>query len=1568
MAAGLDIVGTVGVDVVPVAPLFHEKLKAIALPAARSAGEDAGRAFGDAMSRHITVAIPSAINNGGRAARTASTRQGDDNAGAFGRAFKNRLQVAFRSLPRPDVRLSTTGFDADLARVRARMETLSGKRIGIDVDVATAAAEIETIDAQLAALGSRSPNVQVRADIATARAELAAIQRQINDVDRDDVNIKVRANTAQAQASLLALSASLAGIAIIPAIPVLAAGIGAIASAALAAGAGVGAFALAAIPAVQGVTKVIQAKTAAEKEAATATDNGAAASVKAAQNALQMATAQQSLAAAHRNAARSIAQANRQVEDAERALGQAAARAMEQREQAAKAVERAERALADSKRAVQAAERSLIDAQEDATQAQQDLTRARQDAAQKLADLNDELERGKLDERDATLRVREAQEELNRVQREFDAGKATELQLQRAQLAYDQSVQAAAQQKKDYAQLQKDAEAAKKAGVDGSDEVKSASERLADAQQNVRDQLQAVVDAQQNVRDQAEAVADAQTDAARAQVEAAQTVADAQRALSDAVQNAADTQVQAADSITSAERGVEAARLSSIDTTAKAVTKADEYRKALANLTPEQRALYDSLAGPQGLIPAFKEWSKSLQPDVLPIFTRMVNGAKRALPGLTPLVKSTSDGIQEVMDRASADLKEPFWQRFKTGISTAAKPAIEGLGIGFGNVFKGMAGVLEAFFPHMDSISERMQRITKRFADWGTGLRGSKEFEDFLSYAKEMGPFVSETLRKLGAALFDLAKSLEPLSRIILETLGNVADAIRYVAENAPWAIQLLYGLWVATKLWNLAMAMNPIGAVIMGIALLALGLKYLWDNNEGFREVVTAAWNAIRDKTVEIWERYLRPFFEWFGAIVMWLWEHVIRPYIGFLIAYWKQVGEVFKWVWDHWLKPYIDFLIAYWTKVGEVFKWVWDNLLKPYIDFLIAYWLRVGDVLKWVWDHFWRPIIGFIGELIVWWWNNIVKRYFGFVMDILRAVGGVFKWLYDKGVKPHVDFISDKVSWLWNKGLKPAFDKIKEGVRLVGEGFRHAKDAIGKNWGQISNIAKKPVNFLIEWVYTKGIKALFDGVGKYVGMDPLPPGPKLLEAGGTVGDGWGVAKPMKVNRPTAIVGEGNPRYPEFVIPTDPKYRSRAVALHAQAGTQLLEDGGIIGGAWDWTKDTFSDVIGTGIDWAKQAADLMVNPSKIWDRLTKPVLAKVADGVGDSPYGKTLGKLPVKMVGGLRDKLIDAVTSLTAENGGWGGQWQKPVNAGIGTKFGVPGAMWSSGYHTGLDFPAATGTPVKAVANGRVSKAASGGPYGKHVIIDHGGGLQSLYAHLSKIRTTFPKNHNGGSRIGDVGATGNTTGPHLHLEARLNGRAVDPMKYLSGGGGGAAAVGAAQKYAKSILDNYGWGSSQFAPLKKLWEGESNWRWNAENPSSGAYGIPQALPASKMAAAGADWRTNYKTQIRWGLDYIKGRPDYGSPSAAYSKWLARSPHWYDDGGYLQPGLSLVANGTGRPEPVFTGSQWADIRAAKSGGGPATVNAAVRVFVGDREITDIVRTEIDTYDSATATDLNNGRWD
>ncbi|WP_245852457.1 ubiquitin-like domain-containing protein [Isoptericola jiangsuensis] len=99
---------------------------------------------------------------------------------------------------------------------------------------------------------------------------------------------------------------------------------------------------------------------------------------------------------------------------------------------------------------------------------------------------------------------------------------------------------------------------------------------------------------------------------------------------------------------------------------------------------------------------------------------------------------------------------------------------------------------------------------------------------------------------------------------------------------------------------------------------------------------------------------------------------------------------------------------------------------------------------------------------------------------------------------------------------------------------------------------------------------------------------------------------------------------------------------------------------------------------------------------------------------------------------------------------------------------------------------------------------------------------------------------------------------------------------------GSAKAIARTMAAERGWGDGEFVCLDKLWTKESNWRWNAENASSGAYGIPQALPGSKMASAGSDWQTNPATQIAWGLDYIAGR--YGTPCAAWNHSM--SVGWY----------------------------------------------------------------------------------
>ena len=117
---------------------------------------------------------------------------------------------------------------------------------------------------------------------------------------------------------------------------------------------------------------------------------------------------------------------------------------------------------------------------------------------------------------------------------------------------------------------------------------------------------------------------------------------------------------------------------------------------------------------------------------------------------------------------------------------------------------------------------------------------------------------------------------------------------------------------------------------------------------------------------------------------------------------------------------------------------------------------------------------------------------------------------------------------------------------------------------------------------------------------------------------------------------------------------------------------------------------------------------------------------------------------------------------------------------YGNKGPLWSLGYHTGLDFSGDIGTDILSVADGSVSSInSSGGSYGNHILIRHNKDLVSLYAHLSKILVGVGDRVSKGQHIGEMGATGNVTGPHLHLEmgSGVYRNATNPLKYLTGSG-----------------------------------------------------------------------------------------------------------------------------------------------------------------------------------------------
>lgn len=119
-----------------------------------------------------------------------------------------------------------------------------------------------------------------------------------------------------------------------------------------------------------------------------------------------------------------------------------------------------------------------------------------------------------------------------------------------------------------------------------------------------------------------------------------------------------------------------------------------------------------------------------------------------------------------------------------------------------------------------------------------------------------------------------------------------------------------------------------------------------------------------------------------------------------------------------------------------------------------------------------------------------------------------------------------------------------------------------------------------------------------------------------------------------------------------------------------------------------------------------------------------------------------------------------------------QPISGIITSRYGVTSRLRKS-THTGLDIAATTGTPIKAIADGTITCASYQGAYGKVVKIDHGNGIETWYAHTNSMYVKVGQKVTAGDVIAAVGSTGNSTGPHLHLEIRVNGNHVNPQDYL---------------------------------------------------------------------------------------------------------------------------------------------------------------------------------------------------
>jgi phage-related minor tail protein len=503
------------------------------------------------------------------------------------------------------------------------------------------------------------------------------------------------------------------------------------------------------------------------------------------------------------------------------------------------------------------------------------------------------------------------------------------------------------------------------------------------------------------------------------------------------------------------------------------------------------------------------------------------------------------------------------------------------------------------------------------------------KIQAFIALMKNLG-ISPTTFLILGGALAALALSVKLVSVATAVWRGL---AIAAGAASKVWAA----GVWLV----NAAMRANPIGIVITIIMALVAAVVVAYQKSETFRNVVQIAWRGIQMAVSHAWNNIIKPAFSALVSFyqtvlapaVTWFWKNIIQPA-------WKGITFAVEVAWGI-LKIIFAAIDAVLRRVvAPVVTWLWKNVIQPA-------WKGISFAINVAW--------------------GILKIIFAAIDTMIRrVVAPVILWLWKTIIAPAWTAIKTVISTVWNSGIKPVFENVKKGVELVGKAFESAKNFIGRVWDKIRDLAMKPVRFIVQTVYTKGIKGVWDKVAKFVGAQPLPAAPAFA-AGGPVRQGTTSTADdvlIRASRNEFVVNAASTRRNMGLIDyvnRNGKNKDvlKEMSLAGDPGGVVpgFADGGIVG----WVKG-----------WASKAKNFFEDGlAKALDGVMGPINGLIDRTLGTTGIGGMVGGVPKKYMKDMRSWLMSRKDKL--EGGGPGAQGA--VHAAR-KQIGVPYSWGGGGLH----------------------------------------------------------------------------------------------------------------------------------------------------------------------------------------------------------------------------------------------------------------------------------------------------
>jgi tape measure domain-containing protein len=695
---------------------------------------------------------------------------------------------------------------------------------------------------------------------------------------------------------------------------------------------------------------------------------------------------------------------------------------------------------------------------------------------------------------------------------------------------------------------------------------------------------------------------------------------------------------------------------------------------------------------------------------------------------------------------------------------------------------------------------------------------------------------------------------------------GYLAPVFWWLANNVVRPAVGALAFYVSTA-WN---AVRSVTASLVGFWNGYLAPVFWWLANNVVRPAlgalsfyVSTIWNAVRAVTsslVAFWTGYLAPVFGWLANTVVKVAATAVLLYVS---AAWNGVKAV------------TASLVGFWNGyLAPVFGWLANNVVRPALGAVAFYvstsWnavRAVSSALVSFWTGYLAPVFGWLANVVRaafgviasvsgWGWSSAKALAQGFINFWVRTLAPVFRWLSDV-------FIS-----VWNTRLYPAFNALANILRnYVWPAFQAGMKLISDAWNGLVNAVKAPIRITVQVINA----GLIDPFNSVIDRFHLPGNlkisriglPRGFSSGGYTGDGGR-------NDPAGIVHRG-----EFVFPQSAVRKYGVRRLAAMAGLPGYADGGLVDKVKSWlpSVDPLPYVWG-GV--GPSGYDCSGLVGEVWARLTNhPSYRRyfTTNTLLASP--KSFGLSPGA-------GLFSIGVSNTHTAGNLGG-------LGFEAKGRSYGILVGSGAKSPASFPHLF----------HLAQFGGGNFLGGESPLDILTGMvrSAIGSWSSKIGTGIPS---------DLvrGVLGKAAGfPAQALQAvisKIGGIISAPVRGL---------VGAYNKnqivdFGRNMAADQGWGSgAQWKALYALWDRESNWNPQARNPSSGAFGIPQALPASKLGAAGM--AGDVAAQVAWGLKYIGDR--YGNPVNAWAHETRFG--WYANGGLVtSPTFGML--GEAGPEIVL----------------------------------------------------------